>query len=164
MEAYGHGAALLAGPGDVGSVSRLIVPTGAELDRDRQRSDSSRDVADRPLDEMRILQHGGAGAVAADLLHRAAHVDIDGVDGAVILDGDAGARGEHLGIVSEDLDGERPLRRGPLEIAERLIAAVHEAVAADHLRVRDGGAHLPAEQPERPVRHARERREEIPIR
>src|SRR5207248_7372802 len=72
MEAYGHGAALLAGPGDVGSVSRLIVPTGAELDRDRQRSDSSRDVADRPRDEMRILQHGGAGAVAADLLHRAA--------------------------------------------------------------------------------------------
>ena len=66
--------------------------------------------------------------------------------------------------MAEDLDRERPLVRGALEVAERLVSAVHEPVAGDHLGVRDRSAHLAAQQAERPVGHPRERREEIPVR
>src|SRR5207248_5257908 len=103
-------------------------------------------------------------AVTADLLHRATHVDVDRVDRAVLLDRYARSRREDVRIVPEDLDRERPLGRGALQVGEGLITAVHEAVAADHLGVRDGGAHLAAEEPERPVGNSGERRQEVTIR
>ena len=163
MQPHRHRAALLAGLGDFGRIPVLVVPSRAQLHRDRQRPHRLHHLAHRALDRRRILEHGGAGPVAADLLHRAAHVDVHRVDRPVLLHRHAGAFRQHIGVVAEHLDGERPLRLGPLQVAEGLVAAVHQPVAADHFGVGDGGAQLPAEQPERPVGDPRERREKVAV-
>ena len=163
MQTHGERAALLASQGDLESIAMLFVPAGAQLDGDRQRRDGLYHLADGPFDQQRIAQEGRTRAVAADLLHGAAHVDVDGVDGAIPVDCDTRTLREDVGVVPEDLDGEGSLLHRPLQIAQGLVAAVDQAMTGDHLGVRDGRAHLAAEQPKGPVGDARQRREEIPV-
>jgi len=141
----------------------LVVPAGADLHRHRQGRDRVDHLAYGLLGGGRIAQERRARPVAADFLHRAAHVDVDCVDGPVFLDRDARTASEDFGIVPEDLDRERALAGRPLEVAEGLVSAVHEPMAGDHLGVGDRCAHLPAEQAEGPVRHARQGSEEVSV-
>ncbi len=95
------------GFGDAGDGERVAAGArvaGADLQRHRHRYCGDHGVEDAP-DQRFIAQQGRAGGDVADLLRRAAHVDVDDV-GAEIHVVARGLR-EHGGVVAGDLHADR---------------------------------------------------------
>ena len=107
----------------------------AQLDGHRQPRALARGARHRD-GGVGVLDERGAGAGLAHLGHRAAHVEVDEV-GAVL--GDRGRRRAHdLGVLAEELDGDRPagalVGMDAQQLAHRLLVAVVDGEARDHLR------------------------------
>ena len=149
----------LGGARDLDAVHLGVVPARPDLDRDRHR-DRAADGAHRLLDPARVAAERGARAGAADLLHRARHVDVD--DPGAGAHRHLGATGEHVRLGREDLHRERVLVRLAIEVALGLERSVDEPVGAHHLGVREARAHGAADGAERAVGDAGERCEEEP--
>ena len=148
----------LQAPGQVhGGIRR--VPAQPDLDRDGNRHglhDPARDLDG----EVRRLHERGAGAPAADLFLRAAHVDVDQLRAArrEPLRG----LGEEAGLRAVDLPAKRAVvRRGGDQPRHLPAAAAQDAVRVDHLAEgQPDAAERPDQPPERQVRVARHRRED----
>ena len=129
----------------------------AQLDGHRQPAPPRRRLRHRHR-ARRLLEQRRAGAGLAHLRHRAPHVDVDQVRarGGHAL----GGRGHHVGIVAEQLHGDRVLLGVDAEqlAAGTLILVVHR-VARDHLRHHQAGAVALGLQADEPVADSGQRRE-----
>ena len=157
VERHRARAAGLGGAGHLDAVDAPGVPARADLHGDRDAGRLAH-RPDRRLHRPRIPRQRGAGAGAADLLDRAGHVDVDDVGAAGHRRGRAPRQDLWLG--GEDLHRERDLAGIAIEVALGLAVAVDEPVGRDHLGVGEGRAHLAAEEPERAIGDAGERRQE----
>ena len=132
----------------------------AQLDRDRQAAALRRGARQRDR-AVAVGEQRRAGAGAADLRHRAAHVDVDQV-GARGGDGRR-RRAHHLGVGAEQLDRDRAAvvlaRVDPQQLAAGLRVAVVDAEARHHLRDHEAGAEAARLQPHEPVADPGQRRE-----
>ena len=116
--------------------------------------------ADRAHDRGRarqVAQQRRAGAVADELLDRAADVQVE--PGGALAREQARGFAEHLGLGAEELEGDRRLARRAAQQAPRLRAAHHEALGRHRLGEGERRAGLARDQPERQVRDAGHRRE-----
>jgi hypothetical protein len=93
----------------------------------RRRHDGLEDAGDQRL----VLHQRGAGHHVADLLGRAAHVDVDDLGAAV--DVVAGGLGHHGRIGAGDLHGDRVNLAVVVGAPLGLGAAVEQGVGGDHL-------------------------------
>ena len=104
----------------------------------------------------------GAGAGLADLLDRAAHVQVDQVGPG--LGDDGGRPAHHPGIGAEELDRRRVLvGMDPQQLVQRPLVAVVDRVAGDHLRDREPGTVAARLQAYEPVADPGERRQQHPV-
>ncbi len=141
---------------DRGRIAAGRVPARAHLERDRDAGgfhDGGQDRAHQRL----VAHERGARRAVADLLRRAAEVDVDDLRAHV----DVAARGvrHHPGVVARDLHHARLRFAVVIHSQARLGRIPEPHVGRDHFGSRDPGAHAPAELPERAVGHARHRRE-----
>ncbi|MNZ14672.1 hypothetical protein D3C78_316010 [compost metagenome] len=128
------------------------VPTGADLQGNRHVNGLDHGVEDLGHQGLILHQRGACGLVA-DLLRRAAHVDID--DLGTEFDIGPGRFRQHLRITTGYLDGAG-LRIPLVEQAQPRFAAVPQAhVAGDHFRYHHAGTEAAAEQTKRSVGHTR---------
>ena len=100
--------------------------------------------------------------VLHDLRHRAAHVQVDEVGAGAL--GDVGGGAAHdVGVLAEELDRDRPALRSSgcdaQHLGARLLVAVVDPEARDHLRHRQPRAVALGLQAHEPVADARQRRE-----
>ncbi len=83
--------------------------------------------------QLLVAQQLGAGAGAANLANRAAHVDVDQIGAG--FGGDRRPRAHHLGVVAEELHRNRVLVGvDPHQLPQGALVAVVQAEAGDHLR------------------------------
>ena len=135
-----------------GRIHLALVPAGAHLhgDGDLHRLHHRGNDAGGMLG---LAHQAAAGVVLRNLRHRASHVDVDDV-GAAGFDNLRGG-GHVRGIAAEDLNGDRPLLFGELEILERAADAAHERLRRHHLRDHQAARAMPLhEAAERRVGHA----------
>ena len=146
---------------DLEARPRAVAEAAAHLDADGD-VDGVRDRLDDRARARRVVEQRRAGAGLRHLAHRAAEVDVDEV-GARRLDHPR-RLGHRARIRAEDLDRERMLVGGDAKVAERLLVAVLDPGAADHLRADEPGAETAALAPERLHADARHRRQHEPSR
>ena len=96
-----------------------------------------------------VAQHAGATALARDLLHGAAPVDVDEI--GVSLSSDACRLDHRVHIAAIDLDGCRMLARRDGHLLERTLDAANQRVGADELGIDHIGPLFTADEPERLV-------------
>ena len=147
---------------DPGAVA--ATPAGAQLHGHREAASFAR----RPGEGNRaltVIEQGGAGARAADLRHRAAHVQVDHVH-PEIRDV-AGSAAHHGGVRAEELDRDRAIVAlpgiDPQQLAERAGVAVVDCVARDHLGDGEAGAVAARLEAYEPVADASQRCEDHPV-
>ena len=135
-------------------------PAGAHLQRHRHAARRAR--SHHRLDDgdgQRLVAHQRrARPLAAHLLGRTAHVDVDDLGAAV----DVVARGVgHLGgLDAGDLHRDRPRLAGVVGAARSLQRRPQLALAGHHLAHRVPGAEPAAQPAKRPIGHASHRRDE----
>ncbi|MBS1266018.1 MAG: hypothetical protein MAG471_01884 [Acidimicrobiaceae bacterium] len=128
--------------GEVGIVGSL-----PELHGDRHVTGRTyRSPHDRP-EQARLQRKGGTAALAGDLWHRTAEVEVDVVD-PVLVHQQAYGAAHALGLGSVELDAAGRLVRLEPAVADGLGIAVNEATCGDHLAHEQAGTHFPAERPE----------------
>ena len=139
------------------AVAGAVPQAAAHLHRDRHvdRSATAETIAAR---EIGIVEQRRPGARLRHLAHRAAEVDVDEV-GTGGLDHPR-RLGHRVGVGAEDLDRERMLVGCDTEVAERLLVAVLDPGAGDHLGADEPGPETPALAAERLHADARHRRED----
>ena len=137
---------------------------GAQLHGDRQ----ARALASGARHRHRgvgVLDERRAGAGLAHLGHRAAHVEVDEV--GAVLGHRCRRRAHDVGVVAEELDGDRPARAlvgmDAQQLAHRLLVAVVDGEARDHLRHRQPGPVALGLQAHEPVADPGQGREQHPV-
>ena len=138
------------------AVARAVPQAAAHLHRDRH-VDRLRNGGDDPAGEIGVVEQRRPCAGLRHLAHGTAEVDVHEV-GSGGLDHPGGLR-HRIGPRAEDLDREGVLVGCDSEIAERLLVAVLDPGAGDHLgadETRPETASLAAERLHADARHRRE--------
>ena len=132
----------------------------AQLDGDGQAGALRGRARDRDRG-VRVGDQRRAGARLHHLGHRAAHVEVDQVGAARGGRGRGGAH--HVGVLAEELDGDRPARAlvgvDDQQLLEGAPVAVVDGVRGDHLADRQAGAVALGLQAHEPVADPGQRRE-----
>ena len=146
-----------------GLVEGLVVVVDADADLSGHRN--VRLVADAydPLDDLTeqigFPRQGGTAAAARDLRHRTAEVEVHMV-GHVLVHHDARRLLHDAGVHPVQLQRADPLPRREAAQPQRLGIARHQRTGRDHLgHIQSVRAVFLAQHAERPVGHARHRRE-----
>jgi hypothetical protein len=154
----GHAGVLDQPLGDVDAL-------GAQLDRDGQPRPLAGGAGDRDR-LVGVLQQRRSRTGLHDLRDRAAHVDVEqvGADRRHVRGGGA----HDLGVVAEQLDRHRPAlalaRVDHQQLVVRLLVAVVDGKAGDHLADRQARAVALGLQAHEPVADPGQRREHDPVR
>ena len=146
---------------DVEAVARAVAQAAAHLHRDGH-VDGLRDRRDDAAGELGVVEQRRPGARLRHLADGAAEVDVDEV-GAGRLDHARRLR-HRAGVRAEDLDRERMLVRRDAQVPERLLVAVLDAGARDHLRADEARSEAASLAPKCLHADARHRREHEPRR
>jgi hypothetical protein len=120
--------------------------------------DGLHDRPQDPRDQRLVAQQRRPGGLVADLLRRAAHVDVDDLGAAVDLV--AGGRGHHLRVGAGDLHRDRRRFAAMIRAAARRLGCAEPRVRRHHLRNREPGPEALAEAAEGSIRDAGHRRDE----
>ena len=151
MHGQGGDARVLGDARDAHAIAFGPRPTRADLERHRhghRGRDGRADAADQRL----VAQQRRTGVDLADLLGRAAHVDVD--DLRAVIDVVACRLGQQQRIMAGDLHGHRPGLAAMLHARARLLGLPHARVDARHLGHGEPGAHAPTEHAEGAIGHA----------
>jgi len=148
-------ADILETPGQLLGIPVGIAPAGTHLQRDRHIEGAC--GLDHGLGNLHgqrlVLHQGGARPFVADLLGRAAHVDVDDLGAAFdVVDG---CFGHHGGIGAGNLHGNRTGLTRVVGAAAGLEAVPQVFARCDHLADRIARTQSLAQLAERPVRHTR---------
>ncbi len=144
-----HGdAAVLGDAGDRERVLVVAVPAGAELERHRHVHRSDHRLQDARHQRL-VLQQGRAAPAIADLLDRAAHVDVDDLGAA--LDVVLRAFGQHGRIGAGDLHRLRLHLAGVVDAARGFFRSPQARIGRRHFRHRVAGAEPLAQLAERAI-------------
>ena len=108
--------------------------------------------------ERQIAHQRRAGVAVDDLLHRAAHVDVDDRCAALLVE--LCRFGHHLRLAAGELERHRLLGRIPQRLLQRLAGLADHRLAGDHLADRQPRAIALDDPPERQVGDARHRRQD----
>ena len=130
----------------------------AHLDGERDVARRARGALDDLAEQPELPRQRRSPALARDLGHRAAEVEVD-VVGAVFGDEHRDGLGDGLRVDPVELDAARRLRLVVRDEAHALGRALDERPARDHLGHVEAGAVLAAEPAERGVRDPRHRRQ-----
>ena len=131
-------------------IAFLRRPAGADLEGHRDRDRRHHRRQDAPHQGL-VAQQGGARRHLADLLGRAAHVDVDDVGAEVEVE--ARRLGHGRGVGPDDLHRDGPGLAAVVEAPAGLAGAPQAGVGGDHLRDGEPRPQAPAELTERPVPH-----------
>ncbi len=123
-------AGILGDARDVQRVAVLAVPAGADLQRDRNIHRLHHGLHDA-RDQRFVLEQGGARPDVADLLRRAAHVDVDDLRAVVRVV--LRRLGQHAGIVAGDLHAHRLRLALVVHPAQRLGGVPQARIGRGHL-------------------------------
>lgn len=137
-------------------IAVFTVPARAHLERDRNTR-SRDDGAQYPRDQRLIAHERGARGAIADLLGRAAEIDVDDLGAEFHVH--ARGIGHHGRVIARNLHDARLGLSAVIHPQTRLGRIPEVNVGRDHFRRRDPRAHSPAEPAEGQVGHARHRRE-----
>ena len=135
----------------------LRVGAGADLERDGH-VDRAHHRGDDRLDQRFVGEQRGSCGSIADLLRRAAHVDVDDLRAA--LDVVARGIGHRARVGARDLHGDRRHLAAMIGAPLRLRRAPQARIGRDHLRHRVARAQPLAQLAKRPVGDARHRRDD----
>ena len=124
-------AGLFGDTGHRGCVAVLRIPAGTDLQGYRHINGPDDRLEDAP-DQRLVLQQCRAGHEVADLLRRAAHVDID--DLRTVVHVEAGRVRHHGGIRTGDLHGYRRSLARVINAALCLAAAPEQRIGRHHFR------------------------------
>ena len=144
---------------ELDAVTLAPAPAGAQLDGDREAAAGSGCAGDRH-GPRGVGQQRRAGTRAADLGHRAAHVDVDHVRAG--RGGPLRGRAHHRGVGAEQLDRDGAAgaltRVDVQQLAQRARVVVVDREARDHLRDHETRAVAARLQAHEPVADPGERR------
>ncbi len=118
-----------------------VAQAAPHLDRDGQVDRLGDGLHDRAR-AVRVVEERRAGARLRHLPHRAAEVDVDQVRARRLYH--ACCFGHRPGLGAEDLDRERVLVGGHPQVPERLLVAVLDPGAADHLGAHETRSEAPS--------------------
>ena len=130
-------AGVLEAAGEIRGGEEAVIPTGADLDGDRN-ADGLDNRSDDGIGGVGVFEEGGSGTGAADLGHPTAHVDVDDVSTVVFAD--PGGVGHFVGFAAENLDGQRAFVGVNDELFVRLFGLIVERHSADEFGEHEAGA------------------------